>query len=99
MIKTLLMRLQGVRSVGDCAPGAQCRRDHYRLGNLLILRSCLARPVRMNLDAIRALRGEAHPQRNQFLILHWNSTRGHRRLVKGPKRSHPFRRWRPEFSA
>jgi hypothetical protein len=30
------MRLHGVRPVGDCATGTQCRRDDYSLGNFLI---------------------------------------------------------------
>src|SRR6185295_5914715 len=79
-------------AVGDCPTRAQRRSDENGFSDLLIRRAKLSRLIRMELDAIRALRREGDRECHQFLVLSRNRSLSQGGLIERYKRAHGFRR-------
>ena len=75
----------------DCCTNSERSSDHCSLNDLSISCTGLARVAAVDVDAIRALRGERNGDRDQFLIFDWNSPFSDGRLIKGPKGFHHLR--------
>jgi hypothetical protein len=64
---------------------AQCGGDSDDLGYLLIRTARLSRLLRMDFDAIWALRCESDSECHEFLVLARDGSVRHGRLIEGPK--------------
>ena len=64
---------------------AQCGDDSDDLGYLLIRTARLSRLLRMDFDAIWALRCESDSECHEFLVLARDGSVRHGRLIEGPK--------------
>ena len=79
-------------AVGDRPTRAQRRSDENGFSDLLIRRAELARLIRVELDALRALCREGDRECHQFLILSRNRSLSQGGLIERDKRAHGF--WR-----
>ena len=77
--------------MSDGPARAQRGRDEHSFSQLRFRRTHFPRTVRMDIDAIGALRRKGDPQCDQFLVLFGNGSVGQGGLVEGDKRRHRFR--------
>src|SRR5580765_3017718 len=79
-----------MRPMRHRAAGAQRRRKQRRLGQLLLGRAGLLGPLRVNLDAIRALRCQRYRNGDQLLVFERDHPALDHRLVERHKRLEGF---------